>query len=789
MLIPVVYPPHDPAPPPQFLLTPPPHPPENPGPPGPPGPPEPPPPPPSPSPGEAAAPAGPQGDVPRMLYLLRVLGLCAFPVGTVIAGVAVLLGLDQAQETLLSLEVVSVQTVMLVAAFGLWLLLAWYTSRLLLDRRFSPDTLGECTHPRFADALRRWLPRGLILGGGLPIAAFFLLQSRERLIGVALLAVIALLALFVWRRRVWLLKLGPDSRLARLLCLTGRRDAIALMEREDRMSTPSRVLVALVLVLQWVIFAALMVWPETTARALGSPALVLLAMGSWIVFGGILLTYVPKALIRLPLTALPVLLFLAFSPLNDNHRVAAPERSARGTVAARQPADAWLQNWMRTVGADGKRPLVIVAVAGGASRASYWGSAALARLQDLGEEQAVNFADSVFAISGTSGGALGAASFVAALDARRQAADGPSCTPWKLVRDFNGRDHLATAVGYMLYPDLAQRLLPVPLAGADRSLGLEQVWARDWPKALANQCQPRPTSRNNPWTEPLTALHARATEAEWLPLLALNTTALSRGQRVYQSDFLLASSDGIDLLDPALGLDLDHLTLAQAVHNSARFPYISPAAAVVFKEAHKDADAGDVGRVWDRLGDGGYVEASATLTLIDLLRDLEVAGRLKACKPEDDCARQGILDRSRLRLLLLVNTPSMVDDWLCRDAPTAADAQPLDGRRYRATHMGLNELVAPAQGVLNSNSARGRDSTVDLIKRVGGCGQVAELRLPAVQGQRPPSMNWMLNLDSRRLIDAALQEKLPITDPNYGPSQAQLAAHLRQAKTWLMQMK
>lgn len=774
MLIPVVYPPHDPAPPPQF--TPPP------GAPQPPGPPTPPP---------AAEPPPPatEGDVPWMLYLLRVLALCAFPVGVVVAGVIVLLQLDQARETLLALEVGSVQTAVLVAAFALWLMLSWYTSRLLLDRRFKPDTLGECTRPHLAQGLRRWLPRALVLGGGLPIAAFFLLQSRERLIGVVLLAVTAALTLFVCRRRAWLLRLGDRSPLARLLCLDVRREAIAAIAREDRMSMPSRALVVLVLLLQWGIFGALLAWPEATARTLGAPALVLLAMGSWTVFGGILLTYVPKALIRMPLTPLPVLLFLAFSPLNDNHRVAAPDRSAPTPLDARQPTDAWLQTWMRTVGADGKRPLVLVAVTGGASRAAYWGSASLARLQALGEEQGVNFADSVFAISGTSGGALGAATFVAALDARRQAASADRCTPWNLVRDFTGQDHLATPVGYMLYPDLAQRFLPLAFAGADRSLALEQVWTRDWPRALARSCPPGAQALPNPWSEAFTALHGRATQADWLPLLALNTAALSRGQRVYQADFLMPSADGIDLFDPTLGLVIDRLTLAQAVHNSARFPYISPAAAVVFQEAHQDRENDDVGPVWDRLGDGGYIEASATLTLNDLLRDLETSGRLKACKPEDDCAAQGILDRSRLRLLLLVNSPSQVEDWLCRDAPTSADVMPLDGRRHRATHMGLNELVAPAQGILNSNSARSRDAAVDLIKRIGGCGQVAELRLPAVPGERPPSMNWMLNSSSRAQIDAALLEKLPAQDTTTALASRQLSLHLRQARGWLAQMK
>lgn len=774
MLIPVVYPPHDNTPPPSFSP-----------PPGPPGQPQEPPEPPRPN----EPPPAPGGDVPRVLYLVRVLWLCAFPVGILIAGVVVLLGVEQARETLLALEVGSAQTAVLVFAFWLWLLLAWYTARLLLDRRFKPDSLGECTHPGFATATRRWLPRLLILGGGLPLSAFFLMQTRERFIGLGLLAVTAGLYVFVWRRRAWLLKLGAGSLLARWLALDWRRDAIAAMEREDRMSTPSRLLIVLVLLLQWAVFTALAAWPEATARALGSPALVLLALGSWIVFGGILLTYVPKALIGLPLTPLPLGLFFAFAPLNDNHRVADPERSAANAVGNRQTAEAWLQAWMSTVGADGKRPLVLVAASGGASRAAYWSSSALARLQELGEAEGVNFADSVFTVSGTSGGALGAATFVAALDARRQANDAAACAPWKLVRDFTGQDHLATPVGAMLYADLAQRFLPVAFAGADRSLALEGVWTRDWPRSLARQCAPRPNAHPNPWQDTLTALHARATPTEWLPLLALNTTTLERGQRVYQADYLLASADGLDLLDPSLGLDVTRITLAQAVHNSARFPYISPAAAVLFSEPHKDEEAGDVGRVWDRLGDGGYVEASATLTLSDLLRDLEAAGRLRTCKPEDDCAHQGILDRSRLRLLLLVNSPSEVEDWMCRDAPEAVGAQPLDGRRYRATHMGLNEVFAPPRGVLNGNTGRGKDSTLELIKRVGGCGQVAELRLPATKDQRAPSMNWMLNATSRDFIDAALLEKLPVADAGVGPAQSQLVAQLRQVRRWLMQMK
>lgn len=753
MLIPVVYPPHDTPPPPA--------------------------PPPDESPRR-------EGDVPRLLYLVRALWLCFFPVGVVVAGMLFLMSVPQAQEALLALDAHWGQPLALVVAFALWLLLAWYVCRVLLDRRFKADTLGECVHPGFAERLRRWMPRALIPIGGLPVVVFFLAVPQERWVGAVLLLITAALLLFAIKRRVWLQRLTPGSWLYRVLELECRAEAMADMAREDRLTNLSRGLLALTLVLQWMLFSALLLWPEGTARAFGAPALVLAALGSWIVFGGVVLTYLPKVYLRVPLTPLPLVLFVLFAPLNDNHIVGRVGTGQASSNAPRLGVDVWLQQWLSGPGADGKRPLVLVAVSGGASRAAYWGSAALARLQELGEQESVNFADSVFTISGTSGGALAASTFVAALDARRQAADAATCSPWKLARAFTGQDHLATPVGLMLYPDLVQRLLPVDFPGWDRSLGLEEVWQRDWDRQVALRC-PAKTPGTNPFAAPFTTFAgASARGGGWLPLLSLNTAALTRGQRVYQAHYRLHEADGIDLLDGTLDLDLDNLSLAQAVHNSARFPYISPAGTVRLKTPHHDGEQLDEGSTWDHLGDGGYVEASGALALLDVLRELEASGLLRECKPDEDCTQ--LLDRRRLRLVLLVNNPARADDWLCRDAPRGNNIPPVDPGRRRATAMGLPELLAPPSGILASNEARALDSQLELIKRVGGCGRVAELRLPKFKDRRDPSMNWMLNASSREQIDAALTESAKSNDPWGQAAQAQLSAHLKQVRQWFTLM-
>jgi hypothetical protein len=63
--------------------------------------------------------------------------------------------------------------------------------------------------------------------------------------------------------------------------------------------------------------------------------------------------------------------------------------------------------------ADGKVPVVIVAAEGGGIRAPYWTALVLGELQDQAAGAGLDFTRHVFAISGVSGGSLGAATFAA----------------------------------------------------------------------------------------------------------------------------------------------------------------------------------------------------------------------------------------------------------------------------------------------------------------------------------------------------------------------------------------
>ena len=81
----------------------------------------------------------------------------------------------------------------------------------------------------------------------------------------------------------------------------GRTD----LAREDRLTNLSRGLLTLTLGLQWVLFSALLWWPEGTARALGAPAPRAVCAGQ---LGGVWRRRADlpaQVYLRVPLTPLP----------------------------------------------------------------------------------------------------------------------------------------------------------------------------------------------------------------------------------------------------------------------------------------------------------------------------------------------------------------------------------------------------------------------------------------------------------------------------------------------------
>jgi hypothetical protein len=173
-------------------------------------------------------------------------------------------------------------------------------------------------------------------------------------------------------------------------------------------------------------------------------------------------------------------------------------------------------------------------------------------------------------------------------------------------------------------------------------------------------------------------------------------------------------------------------------------------------------------RTWDRLGDGGYVEASGALTLSEIMSALAHENLIRSTGAPGECgataaAADCYVLWDQVRVLILDNTPTYGGNLLC--------GAPIPGEPGRRIHQPQNPLLetghplppgpeffAPLLGAFSTNGGRAVTAQADLNALAGGCTpRFAELRLPAAAaGSQDPSMDWMLNAQSRHDIDSVL---------------------------------
>lgn len=705
----------------------------------------------------------------RVLILRRLLALTLFSTATLVIGNIVVLGLPQAREVLFSLDDHDGASWRLfgwlVFAHLYWATTAWFVARLLIGRRFPIEFVevphvnpsGPDKHDSFTEFCARWIPRVLGLLATLPfsitmIGVHPLFGSILTALGLAFLA-------FVWSRRYFdkLIKNKQlpglvDEPIVKIGHATRRGVHYAYF---DTLGSKGTCTLLILFLISFLTLGLLWAYPIGFGRCVGAPALLLIALGSWTLMGGMVLSYLPRTRNLPTLNWVPLVLFLVAAGV-DNHPVARPANAGLGSKLSDWRADRPGMNeqftkWMgrHTPG----EPVYMVVIAGGASRAAYWGAVAMAQVEDAarlinGQKDKRRFASNIFMISGISGGSLGAAAFVTAL-----AATPPEqATLTTTLETYLGKDFLSPTLGMMLYPDLVQRFIPAALPRTDRSYALERAWIDDWKVAgLATAA--------DWWSDNLTAPYRAAPDRN-LPSMVLNTVRLEDGRRILQSNLKFELPDAFDLL--ANGFETCDLTLAGAVHNSARFPYVSPAGQVRVTRSKKEAEQGESAQgcppaeqgrkpwVWGHLGDGGYHEVSGAATLADVIETLRDKGLLlktdqglMACNFEKKCV-------SPVVIVVLDNAPVTEGPAWRR----TADGKPREiDQQQLANSFPLSEITSPPLGLVygwQSNSERAERR----LQRLAGPApeHYVELRFPLHPGVRRPSMNWVLDQESRWLL-------------------------------------
>lgn len=496
-------------------------------------------------------------DLALIFWIIRI------PVGAFVLGFALLCLVPQAQDLLVELIESCWRVVLfLLLVFFVWASSTHYAARLLLDTddRFRARVAQQRSH--FIGCCETWIPRLL---GVLTFVAVLLSAQRSinnlpdiedegviSHITAALrwfqLLTFLVMAVFVWYvvKRKSLSKLRPFRQLglktgfvARLL----RRLGIQPKLNPDNIGP-------LMLGVVFVLCAGiLMSSPNRVADWFPRGLAVPLLLGAWLPFLSLLSgigRHYRAPVITGVAAAFAVLTFL----FGDNHSVrridAAHELDRQPDIAAmplNRAVELWIDaNKCKQDPAKCPRP-IIIAAAGGASRAGFFTASIIGHLLDTAKEKdprldAATVAKRLFAISAVSGGSLGAVMTVAAL-ARANAGGEQSCverkpTLWYGDSINNWRDCLEALTAGDFLTSVAVGLVFRDMVRfgwwQDRAATLEKSWEDRFAQLMAvnnddwrGQC---PGDLRCPF------LTLRPREDHWLPLLILNGVSAATGRRI-----------------------------------------------------------------------------------------------------------------------------------------------------------------------------------------------------------------------------------------------------------------
>jgi hypothetical protein len=370
--------------------------------------------------------------------------------------------------------------------------------------------------------------------------------------------------------------------------------------------------------------------------------------------------------------------------------------------------------------------------------------------------EAERFDKQLFAISGVSGGSLGAiVAYAAISDSQRRNDGGPPCRDstdtdwfapyvkstepsdrWQAQTSWRGCLQLLVSGDFLSPVMLALGTTDIlPSVGlGDRVAVLEQAWEKRYERITGY-----PTLE-----EPLIALRQRASEnGHWLPVLLLNGTSVTTGRRIITSDVetirripptntvpielrVRTFQDAYDFREltgqPKIDENRD-LRISTAAATSARFPIISP---------HGNIRDERTGRIVDRLVDGGYFENFGALTATELVHEM----KKHWLKP----------------VVVLINSEPTTPNLYCRPAdrfvPPAAPQTTW-----------LAALTSPFQTVMATRQARGTLAAAALCNEIDDDNRFVFVTVGPdfYNPAKDLSMSWWLSKFVQKHLDWELE--------------------------------
>lgn len=456
-----------------------------------------------------------------------------------------------------------------------------------------------------------------------------------------------------------------------------------------------------------------------------------------------------------PFAAILLIWIVIIDALGVTHGNNVPARKvASATLTGEQQFLSWLAARRdRAAYAAKEYPVYIVASAGGGIYAGMRSAYFLDYLQ----RKCPAFAHHVFAVSGVSGGGLGALAFAAQqesleqrglvpcdpLDTAEQFAN-PQPTP--ILDDFFSKDLLSTIVGAGLFPNMLQRVIPWPIPSLDRAQAFRKALGENWrdalmttpryaPRALkANASAQGDCSTQNYFVR--CEITSYWNPAGDVPLLMFNATEVDTGAPLVLSnaDALYYANSLASRGSPSF--EDRSISLVEAASLSARFPIALPAG---FLDGFGPKSI--------RIVDGGYFDSSG----------LAIAQAAKLAV--DEIARAQNLP-VKVRVIYLGETVASVFNLTA--TAMQADAPPSATQWFRGA-----EITAHIKALLKARDQQAAET----VRQVFVADKTAlrfQWVLPFAEKADPPCSDiplaWYLAPCTLRVLKVKLQNALENAD-------------------------
>ncbi len=622
--------------------------------------------------------------------------------------------LPQGQDAVLALADISLfpdQLLFLLAAL-LWAIQVWYWARNVYILRH--HTLKDSPYyPKWATEV---LPRVLGLAAFLvtTYALFDMAPYGEHnllywMAGFYLLITI-LFYIFLHYRRV----IFKISKLEDVL------DQVAEVSKKMAGKTgfsqlPARNRKALIIltIIAAVPLVCFLISPQVSTF-LGPAAVAILCFSIWVPLGSWILLMSFR--FKLPVLFMLLILAMIFSLWNDIHQV-----RVRDGLPDQVNLASRLENFLKKYPdkKDGdtpgnKPPLYIVSTEGGGIRAAYWTAIVLGKIQD----RYPGFSEHLFAISSVSGGSLGGGVYTALVKERQQDESYQKEKDFFFNRssEMLSGDFLSPTAASMLTGDLLQEVLPFPVKHFSRALALEKSWEIAWKNTFKG--------KSNRFGEPLSNLWKEDTNCQ-VPVLFLNGTLVETGQRIIGSPIKInpdpTKPNFADTLDIyrylAEGKDM---RLSTAIHNSARFTYVSPAGTL----------EGGLHVV-----DGGYFDNSGAITAVESIY----------------AVRRQLREKKKAAQVKVI----MIDNKPVTDTGGSTGDQDIHAKPLRF----IAGFLAPIQALLEVRTAHA-DAARAQLKRVAEASGGTYIFLVPYKGKVALPLGWSLSHEARKEMNEQAEKSL-----------------------------